>query len=326
MPMIINISRIAAFQECRRKEFNTNELRLTALREAEPLIFGGAFHKGVAHLFAFRDIAKAVGETEREFRTRYEGVQLLPEEQVLLEQSVELAKRMVTKFGEYYETADFTVLWPEVTFFVPLPGTEHHCYFVHRLLHPGTPFDACPHADCSGTPRPHYFIGKTDGVISWKKMIWLLEHKTSAMTGQTYFSRYVLDIQGTGYIYGVWKATGTRPHGFILNVAKKPNKRALDQFHVEFEREPYLRSDDDLTRFEREAIEVADDYERSYVEGKHYMNTRSCYNYNRRCYFFELCGRHNQLQEGEFTQREDDYVQLKYLELVGADSEVRSTP
>jgi hypothetical protein len=335
--VIANISRISQFQECRRKAWNWHERRLMSTREAESLLVGGAFHKGVAVYFAEKDVEKAVVATEKEYRDRIEeqvsrGMLVLPEEQVIIERNIELSRRMVALYAEHFKTEDFQVVMPEVEFMVELPNTHHHCWFAHRLLHPDVPFQKCAGQDFPNSllrtsetlehyphcVQPHFIKGKTDGIINWKKMLWLLEHKTSAMTGDIFFSRFQLDFQPTGYMYGIWKATGIRPHGFLLNVAKKPNKKALDQFNVAFEREPYLRSDVDLERFEREFILQCNDYEEAFRDGKIYMNTKSCTNYNRRCYYLDLCLRGNETPHpGEFRDRGPDYVDLSYYKLLG---------
>jgi hypothetical protein len=247
---------------------------------------------------------------------------VLPEERIQVEQQIEMSKRAVVMFADEYAKADYTVLWPEVEFFTPIPGTEHHCHFVHRILHPKAP----PSDPTTGSPEPckdercfHpiYFTGRTDAVITLQSVIWLLETKTSAMTGNIFFDRFYLDFQPTGYLYGIWKQTGVRPHGFLLNVVKKPQKRAADQFNVTFEREPYLRTDEDLQRFEHELIIQAQDYEDAWEKKRIYMNTKSCTNYNRRCYFWDLCKRHGEMIDGEFRLRNRDYVDLAYYKLLG---------
>lgn len=322
--MILNISRAVQFQECRQKSYNWHELRLTSVREANPLLMGGAFHKGVASFFAKGDVALAKKVAEDDFRERLktQGGIILPEELAEIEKQIELSKRAVEKYADFYKKEEFQVIAPEVKFCVPLPNTHHHCWFAHRILQPDVPYDQCKaHPDSPrGCWMPHYFTGTTDGVINWKNMIWLLEHKTSAMTGNIFFDKYILDMQPTGYMYGIQQSAGFRPHGFVLNVIKKPNKRAADQFKVEFEREPFLRTDDDLARFGREFALMAEDYENAYKNKHIYMNTRSCMNFNRRCYYLGLCSKHQEDPGFEFRTRERDYVDLKYYEILGLPS------
>lgn len=335
--MITNLSRIDAFQKCRRYAYNWAQLGLMPQREAEPLILGGAAHEGLAEFLAHRDPNAAVRLVETTYRERIKNELILPEERPAIEQSIEVAKRLVRKFCDNYSDTEMQVIWPEVEFLVPLPGTIHHCWFFHQILHPGIPFDSCPRRNDANTlptheydtsvvekhqphecVQPHYFRGKTDAVISWKGAIWLLEHKTTSYTGDIFYDRFWLDFQPTGYLYGIGKAMGTTPHGFVLNVLKKPTKNKRDQLDVGYEREFYLRTEEDLQRFERELIMQADDYESAFRDNRIYMNTKSCTAWNRRCYYWNACKRNEEPSVGdEFRQRDPDYVDKTYYEILG---------
>jgi hypothetical protein len=312
--MIGNISRAAFFLNCRRKAHNIFDLRLDALQPAEPLTIGGAYHKGAAVLTATKDRALALQAAEDEYRERTKHVKLLPEERAFAEHNIELVRRMVNAQADMYEHDDWVVLQPEVEFCVPLPNSTHHCVFFHNILHPNFPIDLCMDVQCQ---QPHWFRGKSDAVLSWKSMTWILERKTSGLLGDLFWNRWYLDVQPTGYIYGVWKGAGIKPHGFIMEKVTKPRKNASDPFHVTIEREPYLRTEADLLTFETEFGQILTDMERAYVEGTHYKNTGSCFNWNRKCDFHGLCKRGYQIIPGEFRQRDPDYVENKYYEILG---------
>jgi hypothetical protein len=331
--MILNISRIKEFKQCSMK---TKYHQIDGLEEnsiAIPLMTGGAFHEGAAEFLAHRDVKQAVQTSEAKYRERLVGQMILPEERTTIEQQIELSKRMVDVFASNFSDHEMTVISPEVEFCVAMPGTEHHCWFFHQLLHPedrqGSDYSrlargimysnssSCPDKRCI---QPHYFRGKTDAVISWKGKIWLLEHKTTAMTGNIFYDKFMLDFQTTGYLYGIGKALGTRPHGFLLNVLKKPNKNAKDQLSVSFEREPYLRTDEDITRFEHEFIHHAEDYENAVVNNRFAMDgawNESCVKWNRRCYFWDVCKNHGRVVPEQFRQKEPDYVDEQYYKILG---------
>lgn len=327
--MITNLSRIDAFQKCRRYAYNWAQLGLMPQREAEPLILGGAAHEGLAEFLAHRDPNKAVALVETTYRERIKNEVILPEERPAIEQSIEVAKRLVRKFCDNYSDTEMQVIWPEVEFLVPLPNTNHHCWFFHQILYPHIPFEQCANQNLSFPPancwQPHYFRGKTDAVISWKGAIWLLEHKTTSYTGDIFYDRFWLDFQPTGYLYGIGKAMGTTPHGFVLNVLKKPTKNKRDQLDVGYEREFYLRTEEDLKRFEKQLIRQCDDYEKAFMmetfnpgEEYCYMNTKSCTAWNRRCYYWANCKRNEPMIDGdEFRKRDPDYVDKTYYEILG---------
>lgn len=327
--MIINVSRAKEFQACRQKSYNWHVLRLMAWREAEALMTGEAFHVGIAHYFSTRDVDASMKLAEARYRERLEGQMVLPEEQTLIEQQIELSRRMIQRYATHYQNEDIQILMPEVKFMIPLPGTEHHCWFVHRILHPDDEYhDRIDTGGCIGEEIvcddkrchvPHYFTGRTDAVISWHNMIWLLEHKTAVNTGDIFYKRFRLDKQTTGYLYGIWKATGTKPHGFILNVVKKPRADVAkrDPFAISFEREPFIRDEKTLEEFEHELILIANDYEQAFRTGNIYKNENNCTSYNRECYYLSRCENHQESGPDEFRIRARDYVDLAYYELLG---------
>ena len=329
--MILNISRIKEFKQCSMK---TKYHQIEGLEEnsiAIPLMTGGSFHEGAAEFLAHRDVRKAVQTSEAKYRERLVGQMILPEERTTIEQQIELSKRMVDVFASNFSDHEMTVISPEVEFCVAMPGTEHHCHFFHQLQCEVDPQFAefvkdryDPFVPCSCMNKncfqPHYFRGKTDAVISWKGKIWLLEHKTTAMTGNIFYDKFMLDFQTTGYLYGIGKALGTRPHGFLLNVLKKPNKNAKDQLSVSFEREPYLRSDEDILRFEHEFTHHAEDYENVVVNNRFAMDgawNESCVKWQRRCHFWDVCKNHGKIVPEQFRAKEPDYVDEQYYKILG---------
>lgn len=344
--MIFNISRLHQFQECRRKAQYADIDRLIPNREEEALMIGSGFHGGAASILAGKPLEEAKRDAEAAYRER-QAKDLLPEEQAQHEHNVTLVNCMVEKFHRKYKDDPYTVLHPEVEFCVPMPGTIHHCYFAHQMLGKETNCNAqmsgkggyflcdCGYAtvqeallldrSCGNCGeqiplcfQPHWFKGKTDAIIMLRNVIWLLEHKTTALAYSLYVRQFQLADQPTGYIYGIWKSIGLKPHGFILNVIQKPNKRVreINPFNIEIDREPFLRTDEDLARFEREAIQLATDYEHAVVEKAMYMNTSSCHNWNRACYFLDVCLNHGEIREDQFIRRDDDYVLDEYKKIL----------
>lgn len=317
--MIINLSRAAFFMQCRRKTYDMYHLGLDPHTTPEPLVIGGAYHVAVAYLTAKRDRVGAIALAEATYRERILGEYLLPEELALAEQNIELTKRMVSAQADLYEHDDWTLIQPEVEFCVELPNTVHHCMFVHEILHPEdtlrlSTWMSCDDERCRVN---HRLKGRADGLISWKGMVWIIERKTSALAGEFFWTQWQLNSQPTGYIYGCWKGSGIRPNGFVLEKTNKPRKNSRDPFHITIEREPFLRSDADLLEFERDISQIAADYERAYVEGAWYKNTASCTNWNRKCYFFDLCKRNQEQIPGEFRPRKKDYVDAEYYKQLG---------
>jgi len=322
--LILNISRSQQWQACKRKAWFYDE-GFVQLGVAEPLITGSAYHKGTANLVVTKNVAEAKAAAEQCYRDELAKVPMvLPEEMSLHNQNITIVKRMLDAQGAQYARDTWTVLKPEVEFLVALPGTEHHCYYVHRILHPG---EACSsvQAPCQD-PRciqPHYLKGRTDGILSWNNLIWILERKTSGMKQNIFWDQWYLNHQLSAYVYGARKATGLEINGVVLEKMPKParNQNPLT-FDFSPEREPYLRSESDLAKFEREIIRITSDYERCASDPDQfeafYRNPQACCNYNRRCDYWSACKRDSGRPEpGEFRTRDADYVEKAYYEVLG---------
>lgn len=317
--MIINTSRAKGFQTCREKERLTNEVGLVSLQEAEPLLTGAATHLGFANLLSGKDVGTAQREAEALLRERMAQQVLLPEEVELYNKRILFVKAATREYHKKLPSEGYQVLMPEVNFCVALRSTEHHCWYCHKLLYPEAPFESCGYQndapDIDYCQQPHFFKGRTDAVVKWEGMIWLLEHKTSSDNKDIFWKKWFLDTQVTGYIYGIWKSTGIRPAGVILNKIYKPNKRQ-DPENVTIEREAYLRSDSDLERFERQISQQASDYENAMRLGETYLNTDSCILWNRTCDFHKVCLDHGRFDPSAFRKKPMDYVEEEYYKLL----------
>jgi hypothetical protein len=311
------------------------------------LVDGSAVHKGIAAGMATRDWNGALEEAMKQFAVDMTEATLLPEEEYLVSQHKAVVKRILEVYEEGYKTEKYQIVQPECEFLVELPGSEHNCIFLHWADKNGVEHWTPPtaedviagvysphfgnsefHAKSCRCYQPHRFTGKTDAVVVWNGNIWLLEHKTTALSGAQFWNQWMLDIQPTGYIYGIWKSLGVRPSGFILNALIKPsesqvagwnksrkhgdNKNIHD--YIRYEREPFLRTTEDLERVEQQLIAVCNDWERAVVQGVSrgfYMSPvpGACVAYNRLCDFHGCCSAHDDENSlNSLSRREPDYV------------------
>jgi len=305
---------------------------------------GEGYHLGSEVITKTASIEQAVNATEQRMRERYAGQTILKEEEPLIERNILWAKNAVRAWAEHYDRADFRVLWPEVSGCVPLPKTEHHCWFAHRYLYPDVLYDQCPAHDASRMDHlvvppvkcwmPHYFAFRTDGVIEMYKHIFLLEQKTTSSTNRNNFwTKFILDNQIRGYVYGVWRATDVLVDGVLVNAIIKHSKQKtfagertyeIDPNNVGFEREQILVGKQDVLDFERELILLANQYEHLFSHPELIVkNPDNCFEWNRQCYYWDRCKRHDQDFEGEFKVRTPDYVEQHYVQILKQEVEVQ---
>lgn len=347
--MIINSSRAQVAMKCWRDCFNRFHRKLEGPRSVN-LVDGGALHDGIAAGLASKDWQVGKNAARARFDREKHTVTLLPEEQYLLDDHWDLIETMLEVFRSGYEGETYEVLQPECQFDVVLPGTTHRCVFIHwydleeGVVKHGTPppekilgkhVERCPGYGgyCNGECRvPHRLVGKTDAVVSWKGNIWLLEHKTSAIKGAQFWDQFLLDIQPTTYIYGIWKSLGLRPRGFVVNGIFKPSEYQVAAWnkrrkygsatgvkdYIEYERQAFLRTEEDLQRVEAQYIDLCDEWEERIVNGRFPMsNIRgNCLAYNRLCDFHHACMSHE--QDGSLSSlatRAQDYVDDKLVKI-----------
>lgn len=360
--MTLNISRIKTFLVCKRKAFNVYHRGL-ATEKRYPLIDGGAFHAGVAHGLATKNWAEAEQVALDSANKELDQMVFLPGEENEREAHINLVKAMLKVYEQSFEGENYTVIQPECEFRVPMPGTEDwHVTdlwmervapgvytprlgmpsaeaIIHRRVRHVLPEDAHLFEEHLGVGpeefnslhRPHYFVGKTDAIVSWKQNIWLLEHKTTSIKGEQFFSQWRLDLQPTGYIYGIWKALGIRPSGFIINAIGKPSESQVQSWnarrktgppktaadYISYDREAFLRTEQDLARFERQFINTCNEWEERIVSGvwDAALHGPICSQYNRLCDFHHACLAHDEAGSlSTFSQREPDYVDLQSIQ------------
>lgn len=355
--MIINGSRAQVFLTCKRKAFDQFYRRLQSREKSMNLVDGGAFHAGVAAGLASKDWEQARKLAHEEFRKRDRGVEItLPGEEFLEEDHLDLVDAMLDCYRENYEEVEYQVIQPECSFDVELPDSKHHCLFIHHGLPRGSRSDPPVYSEefidyYNGPPReedvlggkvmrcpcpacfvPHRLVGKTDAVVMWtfggSRGLWLLEHKTTAVMGPQFWDQFLLDIQPTIYLYGIWKSLGIRPAGVVVNGIWKPSesqvaawnkKRKSGQSskprdYIKYERQPFVRTLEDLERLEKQMIDICDEWEIRMLMGKWPMsNVRTtCISYNRKCDFHGLCMSHDQPELIQLMARRPlDYVDEK---------------
>lgn len=362
--MIINISRTKTRSLCRRKAFNTYHRHLTSPNRSMNLVDGSAFHKGVAAGLATKDWNHALAEASAQFEEDRKAVVVLPELEYQMDDHKQMIEVMVACYRDAFKDQGIQVIQPECEFDVALPGTKHHCIWIHHLTPgpdknfpymkavehwgPPSPEDILanrvmsPHMledgddgdeDCKCW-QPHRFVGKTDAVVVWNQMIWLLEHKTTSISGEQFWAQWRLDIQPTGYIYGIQKSLNMKVGGFILNAIIKPSESQVSAWnkkrkngpdkgvtdYIKYEREAFLRSDADLFRFEQELINTCNEWEADIVKGSFphdgFAAVGACQQYNRMCDFHSMCCNHDEENEIEaLGVRNNDYVDVKTLKM-----------
>ena len=93
------------------------------------------------------------------------------------------------------------------------------------------------------------YCGRVDAVLDEANTLWIDDNKTTSRGGQEFEEAFRLSLQTRGYCWAVWKITGRRPMGAIVNgvIVRKPTKTGKG---TEFNRGTYFYSEDSLNEWE----------------------------------------------------------------------------
>ena len=350
--MIINFSRAATFLLCKEKAFNIYHRRIGGGKSFD-MAMGSGLHAGVAHGLATKDWVSGRAKAQEVFKEESQPLvdAMLDEEKYSLPTYQAIVNRMVECYEENFSKDDIEVIQPECEFDFPLAGSQHNCIFKHWIEASGMEHFSAPTAEdillgkvksphakpdeSCACWQPHRVVGRTDAVVMWTttsgRNLWLLEHKTSSREGEAFWDNFLLDLQPTTYILGIWRQLSIRPRGFIVNQIFKPSENQVKSWnakrkygamkdvsdYIRFSRQPFLREDADLRRAEQQYTDICDEWEWRILNNKWPMTNVSgiCQLYNRKCAFHSSCLSHRsqELLDG-MAVREPDYVDLKYLD------------
>lgn len=183
----------------------------------------------------------------------------------------------------------------------------HAVYDYYLNEYPSEPFDiirvetpiAVPFMDVvlpDETTVPCLWTGRVDLVIRMHAtgQVWLIDHKTSSMAGETFWTQWVNSTQMHGYVWGVEQLIGEPVQGYIINAlfVRKPTKTGKG---IELKRQMYPVGD---TPAEHKALldgwknntehtiaSILDHVTRGYWP----MHTNACVRKYGTCEYHEVC-------------------------------------
>lgn len=111
-----------------------------------------------------------------------------------------------------------------------------------------------------------HYVGRIDLVLEELENLWVVDRKTSSRGGSEFEEAFRLSLQTRGYVWVVWKITGRRPLGCILDAAvvRKPTKTGKN---TELDRKNYFYSEESLLEFEQTMQSHVSDFVGCLVRG-----------------------------------------------------------
>ncbi|MCJ7483483.1 MAG: PD-(D/E)XK nuclease family protein [Thermodesulfovibrionales bacterium] len=291
---ILTNSAINAFKSCARKYYWRYVREIEAMERPEALLLGTAIH----------------GFLEAHYRQLpyTPPIDLAPKSQAILK-----------GVREYYPI----LYLDDCDLFEPVAVEK---IISGEILNPET-----------GRPAREYsYGGKVDGLVVLKKDVegskagdlLLLEHKTTTKVDENYFDRLQLDSQLRLYVFFLARELGAPIAGCLFNVILKPRLRPrkneseeeyghrlrLEMNWPEMYQRRFLRfSDQRLMEIQKELWDAKTLIAKARKENVFTMNSASCFDWHRRCDYFDLCASQDPeaaIKESGLFQHQEAHVEL----------------
>lgn len=300
--MIITVTERGGFKRCIKQwDYSSfNMQHITSLTPPTALSFGTLIHKCHEEWLLHPEqeveeiVMQVAGRTLLDLKASYKkvvGVEPADEELISFRDQMVLALEMMGNYKAMWGASlpeGFTLVKPEQTIVVPIPGTEHKCPSCEGL---GTEYvesgaRACP--ECRGAGEVFHYLELTLDALMKDEggRLWILERKT--YDRKTPDEVMDTNDQFLGYLWGLSQITDEPIGGVFYDGMWKRDlsgKRTLEEL---FRRKALTRAQEELDTFEvelrREALMMA----RAAADPEEIVRNRrweGCYD----CQFNKLC-------------------------------------
>ena len=275
---------ISTFQTCPKKFYYRMIKDLTPLTTAPALLFGKALHMALETYY--NNTENRLEKAIEAFKANY------VDSESDAKRTTANAEKLLRGYAEVYANEPFKVLSTEVGFSVPV---EY------------------------GSGKSFLLCGRLDALVDWQGALYVLEHKSTTMLASNYFFQFEMNMQVDGYIYAATQITGRRCLGAIINAmevwknVQKPTAKTK-QLSDHYARDPQSRSEHQLKEYCEDLGLVVEDIIKAEKLNRFPRNKQSCFNYNYKCPYWDICkyGEDERLIEKNFRkERWEPYKQVE---------------
>ena len=300
------------FQTCRKKYYYRMVKNLVPNTVAPALEFGKAIHLALeAYYKNGCNLEMALDAFTHNYADR-EGDD---------RRTIENGIKVLRGYAEVYKNEPFKVIDTEVGFAVPISNMVTEEDNVTRCNTCGMAVDGTEQKECPGCLTPYSIIlcGRLDALVDWDGQLYVLEHKTSSSLGMNYFKQFEINMQVDGYVYAATELTGRQCLGAVINVlevwkdVKKPTAKTKT-LEEHYARDPQGRSVYELDEYKKDVPRIVRDLLEAERTGNFYRNKRSCFSYNYKCPYWDICkyGENDKLIARDFKEEKwEPYKQVE---------------
>lgn len=133
-----------------------------------------------------------------------------------------------------------------------------------------------------------YWTGKIDLLVAQDNKRWIVDHKTTSMTGPTFYEHFMLSGQMLGYTWAAQEIFGEKPLGAMVNVIYgRPVTRTGT--HTKFERERFPYRQDQIDEWKENTFTLVGDFVSNLIRNNFPMATSNCMGKYGKCKYHDVC-------------------------------------
>ncbi len=163
-------------------------------------------------------------------------------------------------------------------------------YFSHYKTEDLTPYAVEKHVQVHikdpQSAETHVHTGLVDLLASYHGGLFIVDHKTTSQTFASLFQKYVHNLSFKGYKRALDELDNSRPVGVLINGIRFKNNKALE---VEFEREPYMFTAQQMDEFDRTVVSIKREIEMCQSDDFWPKSAEQCVQPWGTCEYYPLC-------------------------------------
>lgn len=253
------------------------------------LPFGSAIHAGLeAYYLTNRDLDKAIAAYMDyigrhplplgTWRTTDHGLEIL--QKYHKRYANDTLRPITTSDGKAVEIR-FKLCLGEID----LDGPTELRYSRRTLLGPDVDL---PDAPLSIRKIVVYWTGKIDLLAREYGELWVVDHKTTSILGQTFWDQFQFSPQTLGYTYASYQVFSERPAGAIINclALREPTPSGKP---IRFERQEFRYSHEHVEEWKNDTMTLTADFLSHLVRGNFPRARSWCIGKYGKCPYFDVC-------------------------------------
>lgn len=135
---------------------------------------------------------------------------------------------------------------------------------------------------------PCVWTGKVDVAIEWENGLWVMDHKTTSILGDTYFNQFYNSNQMIGYCWALSHVLDKPVRGALMNVLaiRRPTKTGKS---IEFVRQRFEYPQARIEEWQTNTLQILEDFFHMCSKDYFPMHTQWCIGKFGQCPYFDVC-------------------------------------